>query len=241
MATESAQALSQFFSSANGAIAVATASLTALLALIAGVYKFRHEQFRKLPLEHFKLLQEAAQGDELMAGGLRTAARLEVYRQTFGASGTPATARAMFELLNSGKFSVQELRAAAPYARDDAGKLAIEPGWVSGVLFWLYMAAFGLVLYMTASLVFALFGTSTVLGSLLGLGVEIAGLLVAVFFVKQLTSEWLAKDTARRVREALRDPRTGPIPAKISDGLDERTRANPPVGVSQESERDPVS
>jgi uncharacterized protein HemX len=84
MSASAFQPIAQFLSTAHGAATLSVTLTTAALGLAVAAYKFWHEQFRKVPLEHLKLLKEAASGDELLGRCLKQAAHLEVARQTFG-------------------------------------------------------------------------------------------------------------------------------------------------------------
>lgn len=197
MASESLAAVSQFFSTAHGAGTLFLAIASAALGLIAAACKFRHEQFRKLPLEHLKMLQEAAGGDPLITRCVTQAAHLEVARQTFGIALNPAAADYLFRLMDHRRFSLNTLRAAAPYVQTDGPTPTIQPGYIGRLLLASTAALALLTVWVTIWLMWTAFQIETPGGTVVMLGIEIVGLLVAGLIARVSINEGRAFYCAR--------------------------------------------
>lgn len=197
MASESLAAVAPFLSTAHGAATLAVTLATAIVGLAAAFHKFRHEQFRKVPLEHLKMLQEAAGGDDLITRCIKQAAHLEVARQIFGRSGTPAITSYMFRLMDSQHFSQRTLRAAAPYVRTVKGETRVRPGIVAGIFLASSAVLTLMILALTGALMLAAYQTKTPSGTGWMLVFEVVGLSAAIGMARQTASEVRAFHCAR--------------------------------------------
>lgn len=180
MAAESLATLAPFFSTVHGAATLVVTLGTAVVGLAAAFHKFRHEQFRKVPLEHLKMLQEAASGDELISRCMKQATHLEVARQTFGKVGTPAEANYLFRLMASQRFAQATLRAAAPYVCTDKEEVRVRPGILGGFLLVSSAVLTVAILALTAILMWAAYQMKTLSGTGWMLVFEVVGLSAAI-------------------------------------------------------------
>lgn len=185
---------------AIGAATVAVAG--ALYKAIKTLLEFNDEYLSKRQFKrHSFLLGEAGQHPELRAF-IEAVKREAIFRSTFGKPASPRMALAIMSLYESGRFSLEELRASSVYSKlGEDGSLIVVPGRAGNVVLWIAGLSIATMVVYAGILVLALIGVKTVLASLVALVVILLTCFLVWPFGRDARAVLLAKSVERKLAQ----------------------------------------
>lgn len=175
--------------SAPAAYAAGAAVVAAILKTAKSILQFHDRYFRRRPFERLSFLAGECAENEALSGLIASAKNELVFREVLDATGSPKFIAAVHCLLQSGRFSIAELRSAAFHLRLCGDELVVKLGIGAVVLFWVPLL---LILSMGISV-----GVTIV--NLLALKSLIGTLAAAAFFIIFLLFARLVGRDARAV------------------------------------------
>lgn len=171
-----------------------------ILKSFKALLQFHDEYIRTRPFKRLAYLFGESSESATLSKIIVASKHEIIFREIFGTTGSPQFIAAISHLLDSGKFSVTELRAASFYLRLSDGKVMVKLGWGAKIFFWFSLL---LVLAMGAYvglIVVTLLATK----SLAGLAAAALIFALLVFFIWLVGSESRSVYVARLIDKKLK-------------------------------------
>lgn len=197
---------------------------TAVAGVVAALYKaakslleFNDEYLQKRRFRQYAWLLAEAEEHADLRDFIHLVKREDIFRGVFGKPVSPQTARALVALYQSGRYSMEELRASYLYARlRDDGTLEVKPG-AGGAFVLAFTLSLVAAMSVYAVLLIVLFlGMQSWSAALAAAGVLAVYSGLTWLFCRDVRAVILARRVQRRLAQGPDAPQVAPPPASVA-------------------------
>jgi hypothetical protein len=175
------------------------AALGTLLKTLQSLFIFNEEHLQRRRLRRLGFFAQECKGNEDLKRLIDVARDEEVFHSLLGRSSTSEFRSALRQLLDTEKFNLKELRAAAIYLEVVNGAIAVVLGWKARILFWVSIIFVVTMTLYSVALLWTLLNKSSVETYL----AAIVFWFFYLFFVWYMGSDAIDVRIAKRVRTKL--------------------------------------